>query len=237
MRSSSHLAAALCGFAAATLLLGLASMQTQYLPGPTLGLSTSLTAVQQEILGHMSIVYLPDGQGGSCKTIRFTDVNVQIVNGMGKTMNTNCVGNLILGYNELGNSWIDLRTGSHNLVVGRQNSYSSYGGVVVGSDQVATGVHACVLGGKSGRASGDGAVVVGGELGMAGGTRTAAFGGFNNVVNGSWNTIAGGRDNIAASGSSFGTVSGGGNNVVQHDYATVRGGCLISTGSFCEAIP
>ncbi len=48
-----------------------------------------LTEEQREILSHMSIVELPmggDEQGndlGTAKTIRFTGVNVQVVNGLG----------------------------------------------------------------------------------------------------------------------------------------------------------
>ena len=44
-----------------------------------------LTPEQSEILSHMEIVYLQDGQGGQAKTIRITGVNVQIVNGLGAT--------------------------------------------------------------------------------------------------------------------------------------------------------
>src|SRR5258705_97292 len=62
----------------------------------------TLTPEQSEILNHMSIVYLDDGQGGQAKTIRFSGVNVQIVNGLGATETVNGVGNLIVGYNEPG---------------------------------------------------------------------------------------------------------------------------------------
>ena len=40
-----------------------------------------LIGEQREMRGHMSIEYLPDGLGGQVKTIRFTGVNVQVVNG------------------------------------------------------------------------------------------------------------------------------------------------------------
>ena len=83
---------------------------------------------QAEILSHMGIVYLDDGQGGSHKAIRFTAVNVQIVNGSGSTDGLpNGSGNLIVGYNETGNLSGDNRSGSHNIVGGKANSYSSYG--------------------------------------------------------------------------------------------------------------
>ena len=43
---------------------------------------------------------------------------------------TNGLGNLIIGYNELGNPFGDDRTGSHNVVFGQDNSYESFGGLV-----------------------------------------------------------------------------------------------------------
>ncbi len=45
----------------------------------------TLTAEQAEILGHQSIVYLDDGQGGTVKTLRISGINVQLVNGLGAT--------------------------------------------------------------------------------------------------------------------------------------------------------
>ena len=67
-----------------------------------------------------------DGQ----PTLRFTGVNVQVVDGSGNTAGAiNGLGNLIVGYNENSSA---TRTGSHNLVVGMNNSYTSYGGFVGG---------------------------------------------------------------------------------------------------------
>jgi len=59
--------------------------------------------------------------------IVFSGVNVQIVDGSGDTYgDVNGLGNLIVGYNELrGTS--DNRTGSHNVVIGAEHNYSSYG--------------------------------------------------------------------------------------------------------------
>jgi hypothetical protein len=78
-----------------------------------------------------------------------TGANLRIVNGLGSTSCTdaqfkpipNCpngLGNLIVGYNELrlpGDESIfgpNDRTGSHNVVVGQGNNFSSFGGLVVG---------------------------------------------------------------------------------------------------------
>jgi hypothetical protein len=53
--------------------------------------------------------------------------NLRIVNGLGTTDTTNELGNLIVGYNEPRNrpSSPDVRTGSHNVVVGRHDNFSS----------------------------------------------------------------------------------------------------------------
>lgn len=72
-----------------------------------------LTPEQEEILSHMSIVFLDDGSGNLVnKTIRFERINVQVVNGLDATngfpldpdsvdpldVRVNGVGNLIVGY-------------------------------------------------------------------------------------------------------------------------------------------
>ncbi len=95
----------------------------------------TLTPEQAEILSHQSIVYLDDGQGGTVKTLRISGINVQVVNGLDATngyptdpdsidlmeTQTNGLGNLLVGYNEIGNPNGDDRTGSHNIVVGHGN--------------------------------------------------------------------------------------------------------------------
>lgn len=55
------------------------------------------------------------------------------MSGSGSTEGTvNGRGNLIVGYNERLVGDTNIRTGSHNLVVGAFNNYSSYGGQVIG---------------------------------------------------------------------------------------------------------
>ena len=61
-----------------------------------------------------------------------TGANLRIVNGLGSTETTNGLGNLIVGYNELRNTQADptlppnVRTGSHNVVVGEELNFSSH---------------------------------------------------------------------------------------------------------------
>ena len=62
--------------------------------------------------------------------------NLHLRNGSGRTESNNGLGNLIVGYNERGEA--PLQTGSHNVVVGREHSFASHGGIVVGSRATAT---------------------------------------------------------------------------------------------------
>ncbi len=77
----------------------------------------------------------------------FSGCDVEVRNGLGDTGTTNGKGNLIVGYNENPNAFN--RDGSHNIVVGRNHGYSSFGGLVVGINNQITGAYASVSGGSS----------------------------------------------------------------------------------------
>ena len=64
-------------------------------------------------------------------SVVFHGANVYIQSGDGQTDAANGLGNLVLGYDEDSEGDLD-RGGSHNLVIGMDNAYTSYGGVVVG---------------------------------------------------------------------------------------------------------
>ena len=180
-----------------------------------------ITGEQQEILSHMSIVYLDDGQGGLAKTIRISDVNVQIVNGMGATNGhpadptsndplltaTNGVGNLIVGYNESGNSFGDDRTGSHNVVVGSRNTHSSFGGLVAAVDNTSSYAYASVSGGAGNRATAVYSSVSGGLYNQANSNVSSISGGYTNTTSATYSSVTGGSHNTASG--SYSTVSGG----------------------------
>jgi hypothetical protein len=115
-----------------------------------------------------------------------TGANLRIVNGRGSTdcgpEDTpipdcpNGLGNLIVGYNEPRGDGADDRTGSHNVVLGKLNNFSRFGGVVVGLGNEISGDFASVYGGIVNRASGELSSVSGGitiqlvgdALGLAG---------------------------------------------------------------------
>lgn len=68
------------------------------------------------------------GPKSNADDIYFSGCNVLIRNGSGRTDNTNARGNLIVGYNE----GAVRQSGSHNVILGNQNDYTSYGGLVTG---------------------------------------------------------------------------------------------------------
>ena len=77
------------------------------------------------------IKYVASGVGGKT-TIQFSGVNVQVVNGAGKTESVNGEGNLVIGYDE--DSGRE-QQGSHNLVLGVEQTFTSYGGIIAGETQ------------------------------------------------------------------------------------------------------
>src|SRR5437016_6271125 len=91
------------------------------------------------ILPHIS--FGSSGVGGK-PTIRFYGVNVQIVNGAGSTGSVNGTGNLVLGYDESPGT----QTGSHNLLLGLAQAFSSFGAIVGGAHNTASGPYSAVLG-------------------------------------------------------------------------------------------
>jgi hypothetical protein len=118
--------------------------------------------------------YVSSGVGGK-PTVVFSAVNLQVVSGSGSTSAAvNGEGNLVVGYAE--NLGSHRRTGSNNLIVGSNDGWTSYGSIVGGSANSATGPYATVFGtkntgsghwtfvaGQQNRASGRSASVLGGD--------------------------------------------------------------------------
>lgn len=123
----------------------------------------------------------------SGNNVYITGANLNIRNGMGSTYGSgvNGLGNLIVGYNESRGLTTDpdVRTGSHNLILGQGMNFSAVGAILNGINNGSTGHFASVLGGTGNVASGTYSVVVGG---------------YNNKTTGGWSTILGGRDRTAA---------------------------------------
>jgi hypothetical protein len=171
------------------------------------------------------------------KTYVLSGYNLQIVSGSGSTDGAiNGTGNLIVGYNE--NSEQE-RTGSHNLVLGSGNTYSSYGGLVAGYANRILAPFASVSGGIYNEASGEAASVSGGVINVASGDRSSVSGGYGNVASARESSVSGGYRNVASAGNSsvsggekneasgvFSSVSGGYGNVASARHSSVSGGVI-----------
>jgi hypothetical protein len=132
---------------------------------------------------------------------------LHIVNGLGSTDCTdeqpepepipdcpNGLGNLIVGYNEPRAFAENVRTGSHNVVVGSQHNFSRFGGLVVGNFNTISGDFASVSGGLGNTASGEFSSVSGGAGNMASGFAASVSGGQENTVSGEFSSVSGGEN-------------------------------------------
>ena len=150
-----------------------------------------------------------------------TGANLRLVNGLRGTATTNGLGNLLVGYNER-REGANVRTGSHNVVVGQGHHFSSFGGLVVGRQNEISGAFAAVSGGFDNTASGESAAVCGGLFNRSSGNSATVSGGFDNTASGSAASVSGGDGNTA--GGSAAAVSGGHGNTASGHTAAVSGG-------------
>ena len=166
-------------------------------------------------------------------TLVLTGANLHLVNGLSRTDCTgaqgepipdcpNGLGNLIVGYNEQREFGANMRTGSHNVVVGPFHNFSRVGGLVVGDFNEISGDFAVVSGGQRNTASGDRSVVSGGVSNTASGGGGVVSGGFINTASGFATVVSGGSFNTASGAVS--SVSGGQGNEASNDFASVSGG-------------
>jgi len=183
-------------------------------------LQTELADVQNNsVLALDQILTIGIDESGYPRAL-FNGVNVQIVNGLGATngypdapatddsalTQVNGLGNLFIGYNEgpPGGWPPQSREGSHNVVMGRYNSFSSFGGMVNGRHNNIAGPYANVIGGHSSKAT-DG-IILDGSVSRANGG--AIISGFYNETHGSDSVIIASKE----SGAQGGIVIGGINN-------------------------
>ncbi len=160
--------------------------------------------------------------GAGLPELVITGANLRIVNGLGTTDTVNGVGNLIVGYNEPRADGATVQTGSHNIVGGQFNNFSSFGGLVVGSSNEISGAVAAVSGGSSHIASGNFSSISGGVGNRAEGEGSAVSAGQGNRATGIFASISGGEANIATGEGS--SVSGGLFNTASNHVASISGG-------------
>ena len=164
-------------------------------------------------------------------TWRLSGMNVQLNNGMGTTHGeANGLGNLILGYNEEEGGHRDaegalmageLRTGSHNLVLGAGHSYASNGSLLGGHNNTAFGQGSSILGGQASLASGAWSSVLGGLDNRAIGSNTCISGGHSNTASGDRASVSGGLLNISTGIAT--SILGGQYLQVSEQYETASG--------------
>ncbi|MFO8070603.1 MAG: hypothetical protein R6V85_01900 [Polyangia bacterium] len=152
----------------------------------------------------------------------FTGVNLNVVNGHedGKTDTINGLGNLIVGYNEAAS--VSDKSGSHNVVLGSENNYSDYGGLVSGWRNEISGHYSTVLGGYGNDSTGHYASILGGMSNTSSGIYSTVSGGLSNTSSGTYTSVTGGRGNVASGESS--SVSGGLSNEALGEQCSVAGG-------------
>jgi hypothetical protein len=112
---------------------------------PAGGAGSSLAALAQYVTVKTDPI---DGLSGP--HVIFTGVNVHIRSGSNATGDNGTplgLGNLVVGYNAVQTG--GLRTGSHNIIGGDGNSFTSYGGLVFGSQNTISGPYSAILGGEA----------------------------------------------------------------------------------------
>ncbi|MFZ4509307.1 MAG: hypothetical protein ACOYON_16585 [Fimbriimonas sp.] len=142
-------------------------------------------------------LYVQSGLGST--TGRLVDQNFNQIQPEG----TNGLGNLVFGYNE---NFATERRGSHNLVLGVNNGYTSYSGIVVGISNTITAPYASIYGGQLSGAVAYGSVVFGGSDNIASGNYSVVAGGSGNRAIGNEAVVTGGKENFGTESNS--TVTG-----------------------------
>lgn len=155
------------------------------------------------------------GVSNSDGTLLLKGLNLQIESGAGSTnAPVNGLGNLIIGYN----SNPGTQTGSHNLVIGDGQAFTSYGGIVAGSGNSITAPDDSVTGGSGNSVTAAGASVSGGCDNLAGpGTAPSASCGVGGLE-----TVSGGYANQASG--QLSAINGGDQNRAEAQYSSASGG-------------
>lgn len=225
--------------------------------------------------------------------VKFTGANVYVQSGSGATDDGGVLtglGNLIVGYDETRAESsdsasvcyssgllegedvhlptdtlnVDIRTGSHNLIVGRYNNRRSYGGLVAGQcneirgvantvagggGNITDGWHVAITGGIYNYATDEHTVVSGGALNWANGFGAMAGGGGKNTASGAYSSVTGGSGNSAVNEYSavtaglrnsatgtFSSVSGGSDNEARASRSSVAGGDINVAAEECATV-
>lgn len=159
--------------------------------------------------------------------VYFTGVNLHVRNGTGSTTGmVNGKGNLVVGYDAAKATDSD-KSGSHNIVLGDRNNYTSYGGFVGGDNNTISASYAVVLAADGATASGSRSVVVTGYQGEATNTTAVVIGGYSNKATGFRSVTVGGWENDA--NGSYSSILGGSGNQTTASESSIGGGAGITS--------
>jgi hypothetical protein len=172
------------------------------------------------------VKFVAAGVGGK-PTIQVEGANLQILSGSGSTSGAvNGAGNLVIGYDaraEIEGEPTE-QTGSNNLIVGSEQTYTSYGSIIAGSHDVSTAPWTDVFGHQN-NVEGPNDSVTGGERSATIGQASSITGGVDNLATTEGSSVAGGFNNRVVT-SPFGSVTGGINNEVSGLESWIGGGEL-----------
>ncbi len=206
-------------------------LEGELVPTDISGLETRVTALEGEVVPGLRAFVSADVDNDK---VVFTGANVYVQSGSGSTDDGGSLtglGNLIIGYNaDVDAEGAEDLSGSHNLVLGDENSYTSYGGLVSGYDNETSGIYAVAVGGYGNVASGRWSGLFAGNINEASGDYAAIVGSHRSLANGDISTISGGRYNTSSGYLS--SVSGGDRNVASGELATVGGGQYQTASSY-----
>lgn len=162
-------------------------------------------------LGGYVAVTASEVNGAPGPNVVISGANLHVLSGSGSTEGLiNGLGNVIIGYNELRSWSSNRRDGSHNLVLGLENNYWGWSGMVSGAAN-SIGHYNTAISTQNSNVSG---------------FMSAILGGYENTITGTYSTITGGRFNNA---SAFGaSVSGGEHNTAAGNMSSVSGGSWSS---------
>ncbi len=205
-------------------------------------LQTQVTTLQTQVttLQHL-LTGVTRAPVNGTQTLQFSGENVQVVNGSGIESTDNGLGNLIVGYNGAPGK----QTGSHNLLLGNGQSFTSYGGIVAGHGNKTSAPFASVVGGEYNVANDLGSAVNGGCDNLTGSGTVptgpcpstgdeAVGGGLSNAATGIATAIDGGQSNHASG--PVAAVSGGLNNAADGLESWIGGGYANTSGNNESAI-
>jgi hypothetical protein len=223
-------------------------------------LAAAVTSLQADLAAAQARIALLETRLASVSTptvngqptVRFTGVNVQVVNGLGSTATANGTGNLVVGYDEPDAS------GNFNCTIGTDPvtgaaiglydvaACAAAGGAVT-SAGFKSGSHYLVAGtqnnysrwggvvfGYRNTASYDWASVTGGSANVASNASSNVSGGLGNRASGATSSVGGGTDNTAQGYISW--VGGGGSNTASGGFSSVSGGYSNDAGAQFTAI-